>query len=237
MASVEILPVPPRVKDHSGRRFGRLVVLGFVGMDPGARPRPRFICQCDCGKEHTARSAHLLGGWVKSCGCLASENGRSRGLASKGAKYPGAGARHGMSHKPEHNAWAGMKQRCHNPRNKGFKNYGARGIFVCERWRDSFEAFLADMGRRPTDEHSLERIDNDGPYAPGNVRWATSVEQANNKRDTHLVDFGGRKVSLADAERLSGISQKVLYHRAKAGRTGDALFAPIDQRKSGSARA
>jgi hypothetical protein len=124
-----------------------------------------------------------------------------------------------------------MKQRCHNPRNKGYRNYGGRGIEVCGRWRDSFDAFYSDMGARPSPRHSLERINNDGPYEPGNVRWATKVEQANNKRDSHRIIFGGRTMSLAEAERESGISQKVLWYRINKGWPESAWFLPVTGEK------
>jgi len=235
MASFQIIPVPPRVKDHTGARFGRLVVVGFIGMDAGARPRPRFLCLCDCGRQHTAQSIALVRGYVKSCGCLQVECGRQNiKLAIEAGREVNRILRttHSMSHKPEHNAWTGMKQRCHNPNNKGFGHYGARGIIVCDQWRSSFEQFYADMGPRPSKHQSLERINNDGPYAPGNVRWADRVAKATNRTDNRRVSHEGRQMTLAEAERLSGISQKVLRYRLNAGWSEAAMFSPIDRSKS-----
>jgi len=93
---------------------------------------------------------------------------------------------HGMSRTPEYKIWSVMLQRCHNPNAQGYPYYGARGISVCERWRESFAEFIADVGRRPSAEHSLDRIENDGNYEPGNCRWATPKEQANNRRPIKL---------------------------------------------------
>lgn len=230
MASFQILPVPPRVKDHTGSKFDRLTVIGFVGMDSGVRPRPRFLCACDCGKMHTAQAVSLVKGYVRSCGCLQSECGRRNIRLAIDAGREVNRIRHtthGMSHTPEHNAWTGMKQRCHNPRNKMYKHYGARGVTVCDRWRDSFENFLADMGPRPSAKHSIDRINVNGQYAPENCRWALAEIQANNRTDNHIVVYQGQRVSLSEAERLSGVSQKNLYYRSKKGWVGDKLFAPV----------
>lgn len=232
MALPPIIPTPPRVKDLTGRRFGRLTVLGLVGFhrETSGKRRPRFLCECDCGATHSALGTSLVAGMVKSCGCLVSEAAR-RNVVLANAASDALGrarfARHGMSRQPEHNAWQGMKQRCHNPRNKGYRHYGGRGIQVCERWRHSFDAFLEDMGLRPSDDHSLDRIDPDGNYEPGNVRWATLHDQANNRTDNHYVEFNGRRVSLAEAERLSGISQKVLWYRIHNQWPHDQLFTPV----------
>jgi len=230
MADARIISTPPRVKDLTGEKFGRLTVVGLIGFQKsGSRMRPRFLCQCDCGGEHTALAPSLRGGWVKSCGCLAKECGRlSFEKYLKGRKpAPPANKTHGMSHRPEHNAWNGMKQRCSNPKNKRYPIYGGRGITVCQRWRDSFEAFYADMGPRPSDGHSIDRINPDGNYEPGNCRWATLEEQANNKRDNHYIWHEGRRVTLSQAQAITGISQKVLYYRIAKMWPEDRWFEPV----------
>jgi hypothetical protein len=123
---------------------------------------------------------------------------------------------HGESHDtitPEYRAWVGMRTRCLNPRARNFKDYGGRGIAVCDRWRDSYEAFLADVGRRPSAAHSLHRVDNDGPYAPGNVVWALVAEQIANKRSTRLLTFGGVTQSIGAWATAVGVKPDTLGAR------------------------
>src|SRR3954471_10620371 len=117
----------------------------------------------------------------------------------------------------EYAAWCEMRQRCNSPRKPGYKNWGGRGIKICARW-EKFADFFADMGPRPSPKHSVDRIDNDGDYEPGNVRWATKTEQARNMRNTRLIEFNGEKLSVAEwAERLNinASTLRVRLHRQR----------------------
>lgn len=157
-------PYTPRRPIVSGETFGELTALRII---PKSRTHTtRWLCRCSCGVEIAVISGSLRGGNTGSCGCKTAE---WRSL------------KHGMTKTPTYRGWHGMRQRCANPKATGFKNYGGRGIKVCERWLD-FENFLADMGERP-EGRTLDRFpNNDGNYEPGNCRWATSKQQADNKR-------------------------------------------------------
>jgi hypothetical protein len=162
-----------RALDLTGVRFGRLTATELVRVN-GVRG---WLCVCDCGNTVELETERLRMGTTRSCGCIRRE------MAAKLWRFapPNPGT-HGLSELPEYAVWSAMRQRCINPSDKSFKWYGARGIVVCTRWLVSFEAFIADMGRRPTRKHSIDRIDNDGNYEPGNCRWTTASVQANNKR-------------------------------------------------------
>jgi hypothetical protein len=159
-----------------GDRFGRLSVLREIAPKilPGGQRQRLILCGCDCGNTAEVLFRNLRDKITASCGCyrkeVAGETGRKILL------------RHGMSATPEWLAWKNMRARCYDSHRKEFMNYGARGITVCGRWLCSFEAFFADMGRRPSRGHSVDRIDNDGNYEPENCRWATAKTQGNNKR-------------------------------------------------------
>jgi hypothetical protein len=167
--------------DLTGRCFGRLTVTGAAGKDEHGRTL--WACVCDCGGVATSiRRYSSMNGNTRSCGCLRRETQSKNGAASKG-RLP----RHGLARRgttsSEWHAWQGMKQRCLNPNDTVFKYYGGRGIRVCDRWRDSFDAFLADMGRKPSPELTLDRFDVNGDYEPGNCRWTSwQVQRANQRR-------------------------------------------------------
>lgn len=128
----------------------------------------------------------------------------------------------------EYHAWNAMRSRCNNPWNPNFARYGARGIRVCERWQSDFTAFLQDMGRCPSGQHSIERIDNDGDYAPENCRWATPKEQARNRRSSRLLSYRGATRTAAEWAEVIGITQGTLHARLKEGWSVErALTQPL----------
>src|SRR5688572_8180614 len=127
--------------------------------------------------------------------------------------------KHGKTRTAEYRVWDRIKRRCGSPKHSGFKNYGGRGIFVCEEWVNDFARFLADMGLRPSPDHSIERRDNDGPYAPWNCVWATSAEQDSNKRTNTWLEFRGRKQTQVQWERELGFSKNLIHARMRRGWT------------------
>ena len=184
------------MKMQEGMRFGRLTVLSVVGES--------CVCLCSCGTEKTVRNCNLRSGDSTSCGCLRRE------LRAKN------NATHMMEGTKTYIVWSNMKARCFNKRSDRYASYGGRGITVCDRWRDSFETFLSDMGEAP-DGLTLDRIDVNGNYEPENCRWATREQQNNNKRSSVRIDIDGDSKTLAEWALISGVSRRTITSRLRRG--------------------
>ena len=194
--------------EKPGDRFGRLTVIERAPKRPDLKSRDsRWICECACGNIVEVSATSLKAGHTKSCGCYGKEVSAKQGKAS---------ATHGMRHTPEYHAWCGMRSRCYNENDKSFYSYGARGIVVCDRWLESFENFFEDMGSRP-DHHSLDRIDNNGPYSPENCKWSTRDQQNNNKSNNRMISFKGETLTLSQWAKKIGITLAALSRRLEKG--------------------
>ena len=199
---------PKPKKNLLGQRFGRWLVIA----EAPSVSRTQWLCRCDCGVEKNVLTIHLTRGKSVSCGCYKDEKTAAR-LKT-----------HRMTESDEYRIWSLMKGRCCNPNIPHYDIYGGRGIRVCDRWLESFEAFYSDMGPRPSKEYSIDRINNNGNYEPGNVRWATDVEQARNTRRNVYVIYEGERIALSEAAERSGINYGTLKWRLGAGKD---LFAPV----------
>lgn len=207
--------------DLSGRRFGRLVVIGRAENTPEGKAR--WLCRCDCGKENATEGQGLRSGRTKSCGCLNRENTANRNR--RNARH-GHCAGHTVT--DEYRVWTAMITRCENKRSVAYSRYGGRGIKICERWRTSFENFLTDMGKRPSRSHSIDRIDNDGNYEPSNCRWATSKEQTANRRSNRLLTVNGETATVTEWAERVGILRRTLFSRIHDGWSDhDTVLTPV----------
>ena len=194
----------PRVKDIRGKKFGRLTVVEYAGIDK--RGNATWKCACDCGKECLAIATNIIRGVKQSCGCLRGENALKHGGARKG------------SHEDLYGIWKGIVARTTQPTSIDFTEYGGVGISISKEWLE-YEAFKADMGERPTLQHSIDRIKNELGYSKENCRWATKKEQARNRTNTRFLEYKGIRKPIVQWEDELGLTRDVLVRRLKSGMT------------------
>ena len=196
--------------DLSGKRFGRWTAIEYVG-------RSKWRCKCDCGTIKVVQGRHLKSGASKSCGCYEHEQLVKRNTT------------HGDNKTPLHYHWLDIKKRCSNPKFRQFKDYGGRGIYVCDEWINDFPAFrdwsLANGYEKGL---TIDRIDNDGPYAPWNCRWTDRTTQNNNRRSNHILSANGKSQTVMQWSKETGIDESVIRGRLKRGWSEkDAVTVPL----------
>ncbi len=196
--------------DLTGKRFGSFTVVKFVDKNPGGQAARRFLCRCDCGSDRIYTVSHINSGQVKSCGCLTNH--------LIGEKNSTHGATRGGTRTKEYRTWKAIMDRCYLKTCESYRHYGARGITVCERWLESFENFLEDMGSAPQGT-SIERIKNHIGYFKENCCWATSDIQARNKRTNIFATHEGKTQCCLDWARELNIPHWTVLRRIKKGRT------------------
>ena len=211
-----------RIEGLVGTKFSRWTIVEYAGtLQYGKYKKHAVKVLCDCGTEKVIVFESLTSKEPsRSCGCYKSEVTAERNKAN---------ATHGLSKHESYSIWTNMKIRCSDKTNQAYKDYGGRGITVCERWLSSVENFIEDMGPRPSPSHSLERKDNDLGYSPSNCVWATKTEQANNRRGTKRYIFKGSSISLSNLSRLCGLPAGILRNRIEnlGYSVDDAVTTPV----------
>lgn len=204
-------------RDLRGMKSNYLTALCPTGLRQSSAVA--WLCRCECGEEVLISASRFLLGRAKSCGCKTSY------LIGKRLR------RHGLTESPTWKSWKSMMDRCYLPAHKSYKDYGGRGIAVCERW-GIFENFLADMGERPAGL-TLERMNNSGDYEPGNCRWASRKEQANNRRSSNLLSMGGLCLTVAQWAEKTGIPSDTIARRISLGWSAErALSKPVRKQRN-----
>lgn len=200
---------PRKRIDLVGQRFGKLLVLKLYDINKWRNSV--WLCRCDCGQIKTIQHSHLKSGAIVSCGCFNMEKSLKHGHAKNGKSSK------------IYMAWDAMHQRCTNSKTENFNRYGGRGIRVCVRWK-KFENFLKDMGEPPTQQHSINRIDNDGNYCKSNCEWALPKRQARNKRNNRLITYGGKTQCLIEWAEEFNIHERTIAYRLDQGWPIDRVF-------------
>lgn len=211
----------PSLIDLTGETFGCLTVVSRSPVN--VNRKPAWVCLCACGQKHVVRGSDLHQGKTTNCGCTRYRNVTKHGASS--------------TRTPEYRTWMSMKQRCNNPHATSYQRYGGRGIRVCERWQNSFSAFLEDMGARPSLSHTLDRKDNDGDYSPNNCYWASKKHQSRNRANNRLITHNGETHCLTEWAEVLGIDVSLIRGRIKLGWTfSEAVSVPVVPQRRGRGR-
>lgn len=214
MPASNVKPLSNHVKDLTARKFGRLTVIEFSHLTMPRRDAC-WKCLCFCGTTTIVQANNLSAGHTVSCGCWLKEKRLKHGHSKGGVLSP------------EYRCWRSLRNRCLNKNDHGYSRYGGRGISVCARWRHSFPNFLADMGRKPSPEYSIDRIDNDGPYQKSNCRWALRVTQARNRRNNRKLEFRGECLCISEwAERFGSRYQRIAARLQRGWSIEKAITCP-----------
>lgn len=209
----------PKLVDRTGHVYGRLKVLRRLECGPASKGRrTKWVCVCECGTEKIATGHELASGDTTSCGCLRREK---TGQKSR---------RHGLSGTPTYRSWQAAKDRCHNPKSSKYAVYGGAGITMCDKWRNSFDAFLEDMGERP-EGHTLDRLDQCKGYEPGNVQWATPAEQSINRGTTKLYRWRASWMTTRQIAEAEGVPFNSLRKVVSKYRTIQDAVAHVRERQ------
>ncbi len=214
MDNITSEPLPSRVKDIRGMKFGRMTPIKFLSK--GGNNGSSWLFRCDCGKETISRASSVVSGSIRSCGCITLERL----------------TKHGHYGTPTYGSWMAMKSRCNRPDHMAYHRYGGRGITVCEEWNSptGFTAFLADMGERPRGT-TIDRINNDLGYSKENCRWATPSQQRLNCEDTRFISWNGTKRQINEWVAITGIKASTIRERIKRGWPIDDVFTRPSTKK------
>lgn len=204
-----------KIIDLVGNKYGRLTVIKRG--ENTKQGQTTWVCLCECGNEKQFVSSNIRLGLSTSCGCFRKEKTRA---------YAKSKVTHGMTKTSEYRIWSGIMTRCFNKNDHNYPKYGGRGITVCSSWM-KFENFLEDMGKRPSDKHSIDRIDVNSGYHKENCRWADLKTQCRNKRDTVYYTHNNETKPLIEWAEIVGIKYQVLWNRLKNSKVGGDLFRPI----------
>lgn len=198
-------------EDLTGQKFGKLTIMKFIVRNE--KGHSKWLCECECGNEKIILGNNLKSGLTKSCGCICKNSTRNRMKT------------HDKSYTPEHKIWRGLLWRCSDKNQADYKNYGALGIKVCDRWSNSFENFLEDMGDRPIDKHVMGRIDTTGNYEPNNCSWMTKKESCSHSKLNKCLTIGDKTLTIMEWVEISGTNYKTLTNRLYKGWDGkEAVF-------------
>lgn len=205
-----------KIIDLTNKKFGMMTVINRAENRNG---RPYWLCKCDCGNEKIVKGDNLKSGNVKSCGCLVIETNKTRKT-------------HGLVKHRLYNIRKGMMGRCYNPNLSYYKNYGGRGITVCEEWRNDFQAFFDwAMSNGYSDNLTIDRIDVNGNYEPSNCRWITMKEQLGNKRTSRYIKYKGEEHTIAEWSRITGLRRDTIRARIERGWNEEKIFYPVHDDK------